>query len=159
MGIFDELLTETTSSAYSKPLDKVDASIGLLFLAGYADGNYSEAEQEKVADQIVSIKGFYQRCISHLFEGRTYSQQLSKDLMQKIEAYGFERCIEIYAQAIPDEWKKTIYVHLVELLYVDGSPNSQNIHMMELTYQALNLPADDALEIARVIGYKHALDS
>lgn len=97
--------------------------------------------------------------MSHLFEGKICDEQLLVDLSNKIELYGFEKCVEVYSQAIPQEWSKTIYVHLVDLLYENGKPSKEEALMMDLAYTALDIPPDEALEISRVIGYKHILEN
>lgn len=48
MSLSNDLSIQNQSLTHSKPIDKVDASIALLLLAAYADGEYSEAQQKKL---------------------------------------------------------------------------------------------------------------
>ena len=115
-----------------------EAAAFLLYSSIAIDGELTDHELGKVANIIVYCKKF---------QGVDLKSLITKFFLLKATKQPLE-IIEQAAPLIPDDFKKTLFAMLCDLLCSDGETSQLDINLFVLVGNSLKLPKDDFLPIA-----------
>lgn len=128
----------TFKSLIMQILNEQEAAAFMLYSAIAVDGILTEHETKKVASIIVFCKKF---------KGVDFNQLVAKFFqLQKLKSP--VEIIELAAPLIQDDFKKTFFAIICDLLCSDGKTNDLDISLITVFGSELRLSKEDYLPIA-----------
>lgn len=144
MGLFDKILSGSTSSSLSKP----EAFAGVMLATVAADGHISDEEAAGFNAVISRMKIFQAQSAS---EHRAMIDKLFGILNRS----GPNEIIVKAAAALPMELREAAFAVSADLIFADGSVEDDEKALLEALQTQLGIPDDIAVKIVQVMEIKN----
>lgn len=146
MGLFDKLLGGQGSEAAE--LDPREAFSAVMLVTVAADGHISDEEAETVIN--VSNR-------MALFKNQTandFNQMMNK-LIGLLKKHGPDTLLQRAFAGLPKELRETAFAVAADLVFADGSVESDEKELLETIQRAMGISDDLALKILEVLVIKN----
>jgi uncharacterized tellurite resistance protein B-like protein len=146
MGLFDKLLGGQGSENIT--FTKQESVAGVLFLTVAADGNISDEERELFIGTSNRMK------LLRSQNADEFNAMIAK-IRGVLDKRGFDDTLAMAACAVPAELRETTFALCADLVFADGSVESQEMAFLEAVQHALEIPDALALKVAEILQIKN----